>query len=92
MYRITFTSVFQTDIKKLDRVTAERIVEKVKYLASHPQLLRFSVAYTPADLAKLQKYRVGDWRVFFWVDHEEKEITLYSVEHRREQYKRFRKR
>jgi len=42
----------------------------------------------PDDLSGLQKYRIGDWRVLFWVDDSKKEITLYSVKHRKEIYKK----
>jgi mRNA-degrading endonuclease RelE of RelBE toxin-antitoxin system len=39
-------------------------------------------------LQGLQKYRIGDWRVLFWVDHQRQAITLYTVEHRSRIYKR----
>lgn len=29
--------------------------------------------YLPKDLEGLQKYRIGDWRILFWVDHKKKE-------------------
>jgi len=47
--------------------------------------------YMPKELEGLQKYRVGDWRFLFWVDHPKKEITLYGVEHRSRAYKRLKR-
>ncbi|MBI2644196.1 MAG: type II toxin-antitoxin system RelE/ParE family toxin [Candidatus Wildermuthbacteria bacterium] len=91
MYRIRTTLTFDAYIKKLDRPIAKRIIDKVEQLADSPKLLRHTLKYLPQDLANLQKYRVGDWRVLFWVDHSRKEITLYGVEHRSRVYKRFRK-
>jgi mRNA-degrading endonuclease RelE of RelBE toxin-antitoxin system len=41
----------------------------------------------PDDLQGLQKYRIGDCRVLFWVDHARHVITLYTVEHRSRIYK-----
>jgi len=41
----------------------------------------------PKDLVGLHKIRIGDLRVFFWVDHNKKEIVLYFVSHRDEIYK-----
>jgi mRNA-degrading endonuclease RelE of RelBE toxin-antitoxin system len=91
MYQIKTTPTFDKDIKKLDRQIAKRIIQKIEYLANHPELLRFPIKYLPKHLEDLQKYRVGDWRVYFWADHKKREITLYGVEHRGVAYKRFKK-
>lgn len=91
MYEVRTTPIFDADIKKLDHTVAKRIIEKIEDLAQKPELLRHYLKYMPKDLANLQKYRVGDWRVLFWVDSEKKEITLYGIEHRSKVYKRFRK-
>lgn len=91
MYRIATTHTFEKDIKKLNHQVAKQIIEKIEYLAQHPELLRFRVKYLPKDLDGLHKYRVGDWRVLFWVDHQKKEITLYGVDHRGTIYKRFKR-
>lgn len=89
MYQIKTTPTFDKDIKKLDRQIAKRIIEKIEYLSVHPEFLKFPVKYLPEHLEGLQKYRVGDWRVLFWVDRKKKEITLYGVEHRGRVYKKF---
>lgn len=91
MYQIKTTPTFDDDFKKLDRQVAKRISEKIEHLALHPQLIKSSVKYLPKHLAGLKKYRVGNWRIYLWVNHEQKKITLYGVEHRGEAYKRFRK-
>lgn len=91
MYQIKTTPTFDKDIKKLDRQVAKRIIEKIEYLANHPELLRFPVKYLPKHLEGLQKYRIGDWRILFWLDYQKKEITLYGVEHRGVVYKKFKK-
>jgi mRNA-degrading endonuclease RelE of RelBE toxin-antitoxin system len=91
MYQIRTTPTFDKDIKRLDRQIAKRIIQKIEYLANHPELLRFPIKYLPKELEGLQKYRIGDWRVYLWVDHTKKEITLYGVEHRGRAYKSFKK-
>jgi mRNA-degrading endonuclease RelE of RelBE toxin-antitoxin system len=91
MYEIRTTLAFETDLKKLDPSVAKRIIKKIETLAKKPELLRHYLKYMPEDLANLQKYRVGDWRVLFWVDHQKKQITLYGLEHRSKAYKRFKK-
>ena len=87
MYKIKTTSFFDKDIKKLDRQIAKRIIEKIEWLAENPNLLRFSIKHMPKELEGLQKYRIGDWRILFWVDHSKKEIILYGVDHRKTIYK-----
>ena len=91
MYKIKITPTFDKDIKKLNRQIAKRIVEKIEWLARHPELLRSSIKHMPKDLEGLQKYRVGDWRVLFWVDRQKKEMTLYGVDHRGAIYKKLKR-
>ena len=89
MYKLSPTPAFKKDLRSLDRPIAKRVVEKIEYLAKNPHLAEM-VAYLPNNLKGLKKYRVGDWRVLFWVDDTKKEITLYGVEHRGSVYKKLR--
>jgi len=88
MYRVATTSEFDKDIKALDKPTTARIINKIEWLALNPEVLKHPLKHMPADLKGLQKYRVGDYRILFWVDHNHKTITLYGVEHRRTVYKK----
>lgn len=88
MYRIDTTPDFDRDIKTLDPPVAARIIKKIEWIAKHPELLKYPLRGMHEGLKGLQKYRVGDHRVLFWVDHNHKSITLYGVEHRRTIYKR----
>lgn len=91
MYSIKTTPAFDRDIKRLNKQVVKRIIAKIEFLAKNPKLMRYSLKYLPKDLEGLQKYRIGNHRVLFWVDDVKKEMVLYGVEHRREIYKRFRK-
>ena len=86
MYRIETTPDFDKDFKNMDREIALRILKKVEWLSQHPEVLRFPLKNPPKDLEGLQKYRIGDYRVLLWVDHNKHVITLYGVEHRRSVY------
>ncbi len=88
-YRLTTTPTFDKDFKRLDPPTARHIATKLAWLAEHPEALRHVLRHLPADLKGLQKYRVGDWRVLFWVDHAQRVMTLYAVEQRSRIYERF---
>ena len=86
MYRLETTRDFDRDFKGLDREIAKRILKKLEWLKQHPEVLHFQLKNPPKDLKGLQKYRIGDYRILFWVNHEKQTITLYGIEHRRSVY------
>lgn len=86
MYEILSTPTFDRPFIKLSKDIQSRIKEKLKFLAENPVLIK-RLSYSPKDLSGLCKYRVGDWRILFWVDHAKKEMTLYLVDRRDSVYK-----
>ena len=86
-YQLQTTPTFDKAFKRLDSSTAHHVAQKLEWLAANPELLRQPMKYLPADLQGLQNYRIGDWRVLFWVDQHQRTITLYTVEHRSRIYK-----
>ena len=85
-YRIIPTKTFETALRKLDRPIAKRVLFKLTALekSSHGITL---LNFTPKGLGGLRKYKVGEWRVFLWLDEAKKEIILYTVKHRKDAYK-----
>lgn len=86
MYRVETTPEFDEDLGNLDRAVARRIIRKLEWLADHPEALRFPLRHLPEALKGLHKYRVEDYRVLLWVDHEAEVLSLYGVRHHREMY------
>ena len=86
-YDLHTTPTFDKAFKRLEAATAREINEKLQWLAMHPELLRHPLRHMPPALKGLQKYRVGDWRILFWVEHARGVITLYTVEHRSHIYR-----
>jgi len=78
MYRLETTPDFEKDFKSLERDNANRVVKKLEWLSQNPEVLRFPLKHAPRDLKGLQKYRVGDYRILFWVDHNKKAIILHA--------------
>ena len=74
------------DLERLDKPTARRIVERVKWLAANIQAIRLETL--TGDLAGFYKLRVGDYRVIYEILWEEETILIHAVGHRREIYKR----
>ena len=85
MYKVVYTKTFEKDISRLDATVAKRIVVKILELSSGSRNFQ-PIKYSPKGLEKLFKLRVGDWRILFWLDHKEKIIILYTVEHRSKIY------
>lgn len=86
-YSLVTTDSFEKDFNKLDYQMRKRIVDKLTWLSRNPQYIGSPMKYLPSSLKGLHKYRVGDYRVFFWVDRKNETITLYGIEHRSSAYK-----
>ncbi len=86
-YRVEVTPEFERDFGRLDPETAHRIRAKIEWLAEHPEAIPAPMKHLPRDLAGLHKYRIGDYRVLFWVSRSQRVLTLYGVEHRRSVYR-----
>jgi mRNA-degrading endonuclease RelE of RelBE toxin-antitoxin system len=86
-YKIRPLRAFDRSFEKLDKSTAIRIMKKIETLAHEPQRIGGPMGNLPEDLKGLHKVRVGDWRVFFWVDHAKQEIAPYLVDNRDQIYR-----
>lgn len=91
-YSIRPLASFEKVFAKLARGDQRRIVEKIEYLAAHPEIIGSPMAHLPPDLRGLHKIRAGDWRIFFWVDNRKEEITLYDIDWRDKAYRNLLKR
>jgi mRNA-degrading endonuclease RelE of RelBE toxin-antitoxin system len=69
-------------------VIGAQIVGRIRWLAEHPEALRFALRHAPPGLEGLHKYQAGDYRILLWVDHDERALTLYGVAHRSTIYRR----
>ena len=86
-YNVRPLASFERGLERLDKQIARRIIGKINSLADNPESIGRPMGGLPKDFAGLHKLRVGDWRVFFWVDHGNKELILYLVDHRDDIYK-----
>jgi len=86
-YRVETTFGFEREFKNLDPAIARRIRKKIDHLAAHPELISQPLRNPPPDLAGIHKYRIGDYRVLLWVDHNSRVMTFHAVGHRSEIYR-----
>ena len=90
-YRIFETEEFQ---KQLARVTPSqrKVVEKKLSAYAYPQL-RTAPYYGP-NIRKLRgyapetwRYRIGNYRVFYCVDEEDRIVSILTIDARKDAYK-----
>lgn len=73
------------DLKKLDRKIAKKVVEKVKNCLIK-DLVELGTQLK-GSLKGFCRYRVGDYRIIYALDHEEKEVIILKISHRKKIYK-----
>ena len=85
MYQIDFTSSAESDLARLDAQIAQRVLNKLRWLAENFDVIK------PEPLAGQWrgafKLRVGDYRVLYTYDRQKQKLIVHFVRHRREVYK-----
>jgi mRNA interferase RelE/StbE len=81
-YRLAFRPHAIADLAKLDKVMAQRLFDKSKWLASNVANLRHEPI--APDLPGLTKYAVGDWRIFYTIDRTDQLLTVHGIIHRKD--------
>ena len=84
MYKILIESNAEKDTNKLDKISFERVIKNILKLSNEPR---------PMGCKKLKdsvndwRIRVGDYRVIYDINDDNKEIRIMRVRHRREAYR-----
>ncbi|MBI2122454.1 MAG: hypothetical protein HYT98_05060 [Candidatus Sungbacteria bacterium] len=86
-YNIQPHYIFERSFAKLPKGDKQRIAGTLERLADNPELIGAPMGNLPPDLRGLHKIRIGDWRIFFWVDHTKREISPYDIDTRDKAYK-----
>lgn len=86
-WRIDFTKAADKALRKLDRLTAGRVLDELEEIAKLDDPRSRGKALT-GNLAGLWRYRVGDYRVVCDIEDGVLVILVVDVAHRREVYRR----
>jgi mRNA interferase RelE/StbE len=86
-WRIDFTKAADKALRKLDRLTAGRVLGELEEIANLDDPRSRGKALT-GNLAGLWRYRVGDYRVVCDIEDGVLVILVVDVAHRREVYRR----
>lgn len=85
-YRVEFRPEAAKDLDALDPDACRRVLNRIRWLAAHFEEI------TPESLSGRQfrgvlKLRVGDYRVLYTVDREDRLLTIHVIGHRRDIYR-----
>jgi mRNA interferase RelE/StbE len=83
-YIVTLTDEAQDDLKRLDKTVARRIVKKLRWLGANAEIHPHAALTGP--WSGFYRLRVGDYRVIYVLDHQERLIEGVVIEHRRDVY------
>ena len=85
MYGIFIKASAEKEIRRLPRSARERITSAILALRNEPR---------PSGVRKLKgrdeegwRIRVGDYRVLYRIDDDQRRVTIFRVGHRREVYR-----
>lgn len=81
--KVNFTSRAFEDLSRLDPVTAQRVLKKLRWFSENYPSVRPEPL--TGNLQGFFKLRVGDWRVLYTL--EEDSLVVHAVRHRREIYR-----
>lgn len=86
MYTVRMLKAASRELARLDRSAAQRIVERIRWLAEKVEEVRLETL--KGDLAGLYKLRESDYRIIYELIRKEKVIIIHSIGHRRDVYQR----
>lgn len=82
MYKVLFTQKALKDLENIDKETQNRIATKLKEYSKEP--LRYARRLINPKIGTY-RFRVGDYRVVFDIDHEN--MVILRIGHRKSIYK-----
>ena len=85
MYQLIVLPKALADLSKLDKATAQRVVDKLTWLSENIETI------TPLPLrgtfSGFYKLRMGNWRAVYEIDRNQMTITVHKIGHRRDIYR-----
>jgi mRNA interferase RelE/StbE len=84
LYKIEFLKSAELDARKINKQNLRRILENIRALEDNPfpnsarSLKNSNISY---------RLQVGDYRVLYNVDEENRSVTIYYIRHRKDAYR-----
>jgi mRNA interferase RelE/StbE len=88
-YRVEIGSKAAAQLARIDSIIGETLERKIIWLSENAaSMVHRRLVGMPKELEGLCKLRVGDYRILYWLYHNEAIIKIYRIQHRSEVYKR----
>lgn len=84
-FKVVFTFKAREDLRALDTVVAQRILDKIKWLSQNADSCRHQAL--TGEFTNVLRLRVGDWRILYTIDHSNRALIIELIKHRSEVYK-----
>ncbi len=85
-YQVILTSEAQADLRRISSGTRRRLFDKLEWMGESAEFLQHQ-ALQGDEWKGCFKYRVGDYRIIYRLDHPAAKLTVLKIGHRREVYK-----
>jgi mRNA interferase RelE/StbE len=85
LYSLSFLKSAIKDLEKLDKLTAQRIVDRIQWLSENLEITKLFPL--KGDLTGLYKLREGSYRIIYEIVRKEKAMIIHFVGHRKDIYK-----
>jgi mRNA interferase RelE/StbE len=83
-YRLELTPEAKEDLRKIDKTNAERIVKKLRWLAENAAQVNHEAL--TGQWSGYYRWRIGDYRAIYQLDHAGRVLLAAVIGHRREVY------
>ena len=84
-YKIEWKRSAERELKVIDKRYIPRILQAIESLTENPYPLHHRKLL---GVESSYRIRIGDYRVIYQVDIEDKRVVIYHVRHRREAYRK----
>ena len=85
MYSIRILKSASKELEKLDKPTAGRIIERIRWLSGNIKSTKLFPL--KGELAGLYKKREGSYRIIYEILENDRMIVIHSIGHRKDIYK-----
>jgi mRNA interferase RelE/StbE len=92
MYQVIILPDAEKSFEKLDKEIQRRIASKIDWLKNNADtIIHHQLSSLPDELKGLCRFRVGDYRILYWIYFQHEIIKIYEIEHRSQNYRSIRK-
>ena len=87
-YRVVVLPSAEADLERLDASVRRQVLRRLAWIADNTSdIIHHRLTNMPDDLAGLCRFRVGDYRILYWVYPQSESVKVYRIQHRREVYR-----